>query len=85
MLPAVWTTVSNRGVLLARQPGRVLLVDADPQFALTRQLGIEERSVGVNLLDVLIILDQATVERLTRRGRRGAQSDVSAPDTRVER
>ena len=29
------------------------MVDADPQFALTRQLGIEERSLGVNLVDVL--------------------------------
>lgn len=47
------TTAANLGVLLARQRRRVLLVDADPQFALTRQLGIEERSVGVNLVDVL--------------------------------
>ncbi len=31
----------------------MLLVDADPQFALTRQLGIEARSLGVNLVDVL--------------------------------
>ena len=28
-------------------------MDADPQFALTRQLGIEECSLGVNLVDVL--------------------------------
>ena len=47
------TTAANLGVLLARQGRRVLLVDADPQFALTRQLGIEERSLGVNLVDVL--------------------------------
>jgi len=47
------TTVVNLGVLLASQGRRVLLVDADPQFALTRQLGIEERSLGVNLVDVL--------------------------------
>ncbi len=47
------TTAANLGVLLARQYRRVLLVDADPQFALTRQLGIEERSLGVNLVDVL--------------------------------
>jgi cellulose biosynthesis protein BcsQ len=44
------TTTANLGVLLARDGRRVLLVDADPQFALTRQLGIEERSLGVNLL-----------------------------------
>jgi chromosome partitioning protein len=47
------TTAANVGVLLARRGERVLLVDTDPQFALTRQLGIEERSLGVNLVDVL--------------------------------
>ncbi len=47
------TTAANLGVLLARLVSRVLLVDADPQSALTRQLGIEERSLGVNLVDVL--------------------------------
>jgi chromosome partitioning protein len=47
------TTTANLGVLLARDGRQVLLVDADPQFALTRQLGIEERSLGVNLVDVL--------------------------------
>jgi chromosome partitioning protein len=47
------TGAANLGVLLARGGRRVLLVDADPQFALTRQLGIEERSLGVNLVDVL--------------------------------
>jgi chromosome partitioning protein len=47
------TTTANLGVLLARDGRRVLLVDADPQFALTRQLGIEQRSLGVNLVDVL--------------------------------
>jgi chromosome partitioning protein len=47
------TTAANLGVLLARQGRRVLLVDADPQCALTRQLRIPERSLGVNLVDVL--------------------------------
>jgi chromosome partitioning protein len=47
------TTAANLGVLLARRGRRVLLVDADPQFALTRQIGIEGRSLGVNLVDVL--------------------------------
>ncbi len=47
------SSAANLGVLLAREGRRVLLVDADPQFALTRQLGIEERSLGVNLVDVL--------------------------------
>ncbi len=47
------TTAINVGILLARASRRVLAVDADPQFALTRQLGIEARSLGVNLVDVL--------------------------------
>jgi chromosome partitioning protein len=47
------TTAANLGVLLGRCDRRVLVVDADPQFALTRQLGVEERSLGVNLVDVL--------------------------------
>ena len=36
------TTAANIGVLLARHGRRVLVVDADPQFALTRQLGVED-------------------------------------------
>jgi len=47
------TTAANIGALLARQGRRVLLVDTDPQFALTRQLGLEARALGVNLVDVL--------------------------------
>jgi chromosome partitioning protein len=48
------TTAINVGVLLAGAASRrVLLVDTDPQFALTRQLGIEVRTFGVNLVDVL--------------------------------
>jgi chromosome partitioning protein len=47
------TTAANLGVLLARHGRRVLVVDGDPQFALTRQIGVEERSLGVNLVDVL--------------------------------
>ncbi len=47
------TTAVNLGVLLARPGRRVLVVDADPQFALTRQLGIEERALRVNLVGVL--------------------------------
>jgi chromosome partitioning protein len=47
------TTAANLGVLLASHGRRVLVVDADPQFALTRQIGVEERSLGVNLVDVL--------------------------------
>jgi chromosome partitioning protein len=47
------TTAANLAVLLARQGRRVLVVDTDPQFALTRQLGFEVRALGVNLVDVL--------------------------------
>lgn len=47
------TTAANLAVLLARRERRVLAVDTDPQFALTRQLGLEVRSLGVNLVDVL--------------------------------
>lgn len=47
------TTAANLAVLLARRDRRVLAVDSDPQFALTRQLGFEVRSLGVNLVDVL--------------------------------
>jgi chromosome partitioning protein len=47
------TTVANLAVLLARQGRRVLVIDTDPQFALTRQLGLEVRALGVNVVDVL--------------------------------
>ena len=47
------TTAANLAVLLGRQHRRVLVIDSDPQFALTRQLGAEDRSLGVNLVDVL--------------------------------
>jgi chromosome partitioning protein len=47
------TTAINVAVLLARRGERVLVIDADPQYALTRQLGLEVRSLGVNLVDVL--------------------------------
>ena len=47
------TTAANVGVLLARRTGRVLLVDSDPQSALTRQLGLEDRPDRVSLVDVL--------------------------------
>ena len=35
------TTAANIGALFARRGRRVLVVDTDPQFALTRQLGLE--------------------------------------------
>jgi chromosome partitioning protein len=47
------TTAINLGVLLGREGLRTLVVDADPQCALTRQLGLGKRCLGVNLVDVL--------------------------------
>jgi chromosome partitioning protein len=47
------TTAANVGVALALRGLRVLVVDADPQFALTRQLGLQDRALGVNLVDAL--------------------------------
>jgi chromosome partitioning protein len=46
------TSAANIGALLAVRGLRVLLVDLDPQYALTRQLGLETRSLGVTLVDV---------------------------------
>jgi chromosome partitioning protein len=47
------TTAANLAAVLARRDRRVLVVDTDPQFALTRQLGLDVRALGVNLVDVL--------------------------------
>ena len=47
------TTAANVGVLLARRKGRVLLVDCDPQSALTRQLGLDVCPDRLSLVDVL--------------------------------
>ena len=47
------TTAANVGVALGLRGQRVLVVDADPQFALTRQHGLQDRALGVNLVDVL--------------------------------
>jgi chromosome partitioning protein len=47
------TSAINMAVLYGREGLRTLVVDTDPQCALTRQLGLGERSLGVNLVDVL--------------------------------
>jgi chromosome partitioning protein len=47
------TTAANVAVALALRGRRALVVDADPQFALTRQLGLQDRALGVNLVDAL--------------------------------
>ena len=47
------TTAINLAVLLARRGRRVLAVDIDPQFALTRRLGIARRELPSTIVDVL--------------------------------
>jgi chromosome partitioning protein len=47
------STAANLEVVLARRGRRVLVVDAHPSSRSTRQIGVEERSLGVNLVDVL--------------------------------
>jgi chromosome partitioning protein len=47
------TTAVNLLACLARRGGRVLAVDCDPQCTMTRQLGVEMRSMAVSLVDVL--------------------------------
>ncbi|HZU57927.1 MAG TPA: AAA family ATPase, partial [Actinocrinis sp.] len=63
------TTAANVAVLLAKSGARLLLVDTDPQFALTRQLGLELQSLGVNLVDV--IAGRAVAEDAVVRGVHG--------------
>lgn len=43
------TTAINVAVLLAHRGERVLVVDANPQSTLTRQLGLDVGAPGVNL------------------------------------
>jgi chromosome partitioning protein len=47
------TTAINLAVLLARRGRTVLAVDVDPQFALTRRLGIAQRELPSTIVDVL--------------------------------
>ena len=47
------TSAINLGALLARRGRSVLAVDVDPQFALTRRLGIELRTLPSTIVDVL--------------------------------
>jgi len=46
-------TAINVAVLLAAVGERVLVIDADPQFALTREIGLDAASARVSLVDVL--------------------------------
>jgi chromosome partitioning protein len=47
------TTALNLAVLARRGGQQVLAVDIDPQFALTRQLGIQVKDLPVSIVDVL--------------------------------
>jgi chromosome partitioning protein len=47
------TSAINAGVLLARAGRRVLAIDVDPQFALTRRLGIDPGVLETTVVDVL--------------------------------
>jgi chromosome partitioning protein len=47
-------TAKNVAAVAARGGGRVLVVDADPQFALTRQLGLRTSELPLTLVDVLV-------------------------------
>lgn len=47
------TTAINLAALLARRGRTVLAVDVDPQFALTRRLGIALRELPSTIVDVL--------------------------------
>ena len=47
------TSAINLAALLARRGRRVLAVDVDPQFALTRRLGVQHRCQAKTIVDVL--------------------------------
>jgi chromosome partitioning protein len=47
------TSAINRAALLARRGRRVLAVDVDPQFALTRRLGVQPHRLAKTIVDVL--------------------------------
>jgi len=47
------TTALSLAAIAARAGRRVLAVDIDPQFALTRQIGVDTRSLPLSIVDVL--------------------------------
>ncbi len=47
------TSTINVAAVLARRGRRVLAVDVDPQFALTRRLGVRPRALAKTIVDVL--------------------------------
>jgi len=87
------TTAANVGVALALRGLRVLVVDVDPQFALTRQLGLQECALGVNLVDAFaggagaheaIVSSDHNVRRDRRCARVGRSRDESRRRARSE-
>src|SRR5436190_22622571 len=47
------TSAINLAAVLARRGRRVLAVDLDPQFALTRRLGVQPHGLAKTIVDVL--------------------------------
>ena len=47
------TSAINLAAVLARRGRRVLAVDVDPQFALTRRLGVQPHGLAKTIVDVL--------------------------------
>jgi chromosome partitioning protein len=47
------TSAINLAVVLAQRGRRVLAVDVDPQFAMTRRLGVEPHTLAQTIVDVL--------------------------------
>ena len=47
------TSAINLAAVLARRGRRVLAVDIDPQFAMTRRLGVRSRDLPKTIVDVL--------------------------------
>jgi chromosome partitioning protein len=47
------TSAINLAAVLARRRRRVLTVDVDPQFAMTRRLGVQTRGLAKTIVDVL--------------------------------
>jgi chromosome partitioning protein len=48
------TSSINVAAVLARRGFRVLAVDVDPQFALTRRLGVKPHGLAKTIVDVLV-------------------------------
>ena len=63
------TSSINLAAVLARRGRRVLAVDVDPQFALTRRLGVRSRDLPKTIVDVLAGWSGAAEAVLSERAR----------------